>query len=64
MDYTELKLREEVEFWRELIEQWENHPSEEVKSRMRETLRYAEQKLARYWQAQKNSGKESQANGS
>lgn len=53
MDYTELKLREEVEFWRNLIADWDEQQSREIRRRMRETLQYAEQKLERYLRSQK-----------
>ncbi|MCB1859582.1 MAG: hypothetical protein KDI63_15010 [Gammaproteobacteria bacterium] len=63
MDYTESKLREEVAFWQNLIDEWDERQSQEVRIRMRESLEYAEKKLERYLNAQDSPADRTKGNG-
>ena len=47
MSPTEKLLREEMDFWRHFIREWESR-HEPVHPRMREALAYAEHKLQEY----------------
>ncbi|MCK5360589.1 MAG: hypothetical protein KAJ95_08170 [Gammaproteobacteria bacterium] len=44
----EVNLRAEIDFWRSLIEEWENTQIEPVHTRIEEALALAEYKLKKY----------------
>ena len=48
MDLKEAKLREEIEFWAQFIEQWKKLTNEPVEKIALESLEHAEKKLRRY----------------
>lgn len=51
----EINLRAEIEFWRSLIDEWENTQIEPVHSRIEEALALAEYKLKKYEIASSNA---------
>lgn len=51
----EVNLRAEIDFWRSLIEEWENTQIEPVHTRIEEALALAEYKLKKYEIAGSNS---------
>lgn len=54
-DPVEENLRAEIDFWRLLIEEWENTQIEPVHTRIREALALAEYKLKKYETANQNT---------
>jgi hypothetical protein len=54
-DSVEENLRAEIDFWRLLIEEWENTQIEPVHARIKEALALAEYKLKKYEAANQNT---------
>lgn len=54
-DTLEVNLRDEIDFWRSLIEEWQNTQIEPVHSRIEEALALAEYKLKKFEIARSNA---------